>query len=158
MAGVQAGRYTAEIDDDFVVFIIGMRFNKLRKVRSWLPVFIAMPKMLRTLEQHPEKGMLGTRIMRSGRTITLVQYWRSFEHLERFARNADDPHLEAWRQFNRRVGGSGDVGIFHETFRVPAGQYEAIYGNMPVMGLAAAGRHVPVDRRRETARDRLAPA
>ena len=30
----------------------------------------------------------------------LVQYWRSYEDLERFARNPDDPHLPAWRRFN----------------------------------------------------------
>ena len=35
----------------------------------------------------------------------------------------------------------GDIGIWHETFRVRAGEYEAIYGNMPRFGLAAAGEH-----------------
>ena len=85
MTSIHKGRYTAELDGDFVVFIIGMRFNRLRKPRSWLPVFSAMPKMLQALGEHPEKGMLSSRLARSGRTITLVQYWRSFEDLERFA-------------------------------------------------------------------------
>jgi hypothetical protein len=152
---VQPGRYTAEIEGDFVVFLIGMRFNKLWKVHRWLPVFLAMPKMLAELFRHPEKGLLGARTTISGRTVTLIQYWRSFEQLEQFARDADDPHLAAWRKFNAKVGTNGDVGIYHETFRVGAGQYECIYGNMPVMGLAKASNHAPVGRRGEAARDRI---
>ena len=155
MAKVQRGRFTAEMDGDFVVFIIGMRFNKLWKVHKWFPPFVAMPKMLRELQQHPEKGLLGARMSVGGRTITVVQYWRSFEHLERFAKNPDDPHLPAWRAFNKRVGASGDVGVYHETYRVGAGQHESIFSNMPVTGLAAAGTSVAVGKRTETARDRI---
>ena len=155
MSKVQPGRFTATIEGDFVVFVIGMRFNKLWKPHKWLPVFMAMPKMLAELARHPEKGMLGARTMISGRTITVLQYWRSFEQLERFAKDKDDPHLEAWRKFNQRVGPSGDVGIFHETYKVGAGQHESVYANMPTMGLAAAGSSVPIGRRTETARDRI---
>jgi hypothetical protein len=75
---------------------------------------------------------------------TIVQYWRSFEHLEAFAKDKDDPHLEVWRQYWRRVGKSDRTGIWHETYLVPAGQYEAVYGNMPPHGLGKAGRLVPV--------------
>jgi len=73
-----------------------------------------------------------------------VQYWRSFEHLEAFARDKDDPHLEVWRNYWKRVGKSGRTGIWHETFMVKAGEYEAIYGNMPPIGLGKAGRLVTV--------------
>jgi hypothetical protein len=152
---VHPGRYTARLDGDFVVFIIGMRFNKVRAVRSWWPVFTAMPRMLAVLERHPEEGLLGSRLTRSGRTLTLIQYWRSFEYLERFARDRDDPHLEAWREFNRRVGRSGTVGIYHETFKVAAGAYECVYGNMPRFGLAAAGEHVPIGAGSDSARERI---
>lgn len=155
MAQVHPGRYTAEIDGDFVVFVIGMRINKLWKVHRWVPVARAMGPMIAELMQHPEKGLLGVRTMWAGRTITLIQYWRSFDQLERFARAADDPHLAAWRAFNAKVGTSGDVGVYHETYQVPAGAYEAVYSNMPVMGLAAAGRHLPVARRGEAARQRI---
>jgi hypothetical protein len=152
---VQPGRFTAQIDGDFVVFIIGMRINKLWKVHKWLPVARAMGPMLSTLFAHPEKGMLGASSSVSGRTVTLIQYWRSFDDLERFAKDRDDPHLEPWRRFNQRVGSSGDVGVFHETYRVGAGSYESIYANMPVMGLAKATSHVPVERKGDTARRRL---
>ena len=50
---------------------------------------------------------------------------------------------------------SGDVGIWHETYLVRAGAYEAIYGNMARIGLAAAGDHVPIARRGETAAERV---
>jgi hypothetical protein len=44
---VYRGRYTAEMPDDFVVFLIGMRLNRPWKVHKWFPVFLAMPRMLR---------------------------------------------------------------------------------------------------------------
>jgi hypothetical protein len=53
------------------------------------------------------------------------------------------------------VKASGDIGIWHETYLVPAGRHEAIYGNMPRIGLAAAGGHVPIARRGETAAERV---
>ncbi len=64
-------------------------------------------------------------------------------------------HLSAWRQFNKSIGSDGSVGIWHETYLVDPGKYEAVYGNMPVFGLAAATKHVPAVGRRETARRRL---
>ena len=152
--GIQAGRYTADIEGDFVVFMIGMRFNKPWKVHKWWPVFTAMPTMLRAIGEHPELGCLGGQAW-FGRTTILVQYWRSFEDLDRFARDRDLPHLEPWRRFNRVVGRSGDVGIWHETFRVRAGEYEAIYGNMPVFGLAKASATVPVGRKANSAAARI---
>jgi hypothetical protein len=53
------------------------------------------------------------------------------------------------------VGKSGDVGVYHETYRITPGQFESIYSNMPPMGLALAGRHVAVGPRSEAARDRM---
>ncbi|WP_311774201.1 MULTISPECIES: DUF4188 domain-containing protein [unclassified Nostoc] len=75
--------------------------------------------------------------------------------LERFARNPADAHLKTWQRFNRAIGTDGSVGILHETYLIEPGRYEAIYGNMPVFGLAATTKHVPAMDRRETARRRL---
>ena len=138
------GRHSANIEGDFVVFLIGMRINKPWKPHRWLPVFIGMPRMIRELERNPDSGFLGATpgFLASGPTV--IQYWRSFEHLERYARNPDALHLPAWRAFNKRVRGSGDVGIWHETYRVRASEYEAIYGNMPRTGLAKVAEHVPL--------------
>ncbi len=156
MSKVIPGRFTAKRDEPFVVFIIGMRVNRLLAVRKWLPTAAAMAPMLRTLYQHAEKGFLGGQQFFYRRGIGLVQYWRSFDDLEEFARNPTDPHLSAWRRFNRAVGADGSVGIWHESYLVEPGSYETVYSNMPVFGLAAATEHVPAVGRRESARRRLA--
>jgi hypothetical protein len=86
----------------------------------------------------------------------IVQYWRSFDHLEAYARSRDHAHWPAWVNFNRKIRvASGDVGIWHETYLVRAGEYEVIYGAMPRFGLAKAGRHVPIAGARQAARGRL---
>ena len=67
MAGaVHPGRFSAEIEGDFVVFLIGMRFNKPWRVRQWLPVVTAMPKMLTMLDRHPESAASATTSGRGG--------------------------------------------------------------------------------------------
>src|SRR3954452_19383307 len=104
---VFTGRYSATIDGDFVGFIIGMRINRPLRVKSWWPVFAAMPKMIRELEADPSSGFLGATqgLMTTG--PTLVQYWRSFEQLEAYARNPQAAHLPAWRAFNQAVRDNG---------------------------------------------------
>ena len=47
------------------------------------------------------------------------------------------------------------AGISHETFKVAAGDYEAIYQNMPVMGLQKAGRVLTVAEAKDSARARI---
>jgi Domain of unknown function (DUF4188) len=158
MAEVIAGRQTADLDDEVVVFIIGMRINRLRRPSAWLPAVRAMPRMLRELAADPSLGLLGVHSHWSGRVLIGVQYWRSFEHLERFARSADHEHLPAWREFNRLVRDNGDVGIFHETYRVGPGTAETFYGNMPPFGLGAAVGTVPVARRGQSAGKRMGTA
>ena len=155
MASVHKGRYTAQIEGDFVVFLIGMRFNQIFLIHKWLPVVRAMPRMLKELFQHPELGMLEARTFLSGRTLMVMQYWRSFEQLHAYAHARDKDHLPAWAEFNRRIGGNGAVGIFHESYLVPAGGYECVYANMPRFGLARAGEMVPAVGRLQTAKSRL---
>lgn len=152
MAQVAGRRMTAEVDGDFVVFLIGARFNPFRLLQSIrdLGGRRGMKHMLDYLVAHPDKGLLGYQM---GLPI-IVQYWRSFEHLEAFAKDTSDPHLAAWRNYWRRVGKSGRTGIWHETYLVRAGEYEAVYGNMPPFGLGKAGRLVPLSQS-STARNRL---
>ena len=157
MVQVVPGRYTAKMDEPFVVFMIGTRINRPFAVRKWLPTMRAMGPMLKELYEHPEKGFLEAEFFLYRWGPAILQYWRSFEDLERFARNPDDPHLPAWQRFNRSVGKDGSVGIFHETFIVERGNYKAIYSNMPVFGLAKATEHVRAVGGRETARRRLMP-
>ena len=152
---IYPGRYTADTNEDFVVFLIGMRINKFWQVRSWLAVSRAMGPMMKQLYEHPEKGFLGGENFFNGRTTRLLSYWRSFEDLERFARNPADPHLSAWQMFRKNIGDDGSVGIWHETYQVKAGQFESFYGNMPRFGLAKAFGHQPVTRGLNSARKRM---
>lgn len=157
MAEIHNGRFTADVTalgEEVVVFLIGARINKPWKIRTWWPVFAAMPKMLTYLVAHPEKGLLGYEQAFLPSPI-IVQYWRSFEDLARFARDRDDPHLEFWRQFNKRIGNSGDVGIWHEAYRVTTANLETIYTNMPPYGLAAATAVVPIRRGHDSAAARI---
>ena len=93
---------TVELEGDFVVFLIGMRITKPWKVHQWLPVFLAMPRILKELDAHPEAGCLGY----ASAGMTIIQYWRSFEHLEAYARNKDHRPWPAWVAFNKRIGAS----------------------------------------------------
>lgn len=155
MAKVMPGRFTAHTDESFVVFLIGIRINKPLAFSKWIPTAQAMGPMLQTLYKHPEKGFLGGQTFLYWPGIMTVQYWRSFEDLERFARSKEEPHLGAWRRFNQAIGSDGSVGIWHETYIVEAGRYEALYGNMPVFGFAAATSHIAATGKRETARRRM---
>src|SRR5258708_14899124 len=82
MPQVLAERVTASIDRDIVVFLIGMRINRLWKIHKWLPVALAMPRMVRELYADPSSGFLGAHAW-FGITTVMLQYWRSFDHLER---------------------------------------------------------------------------
>ena len=134
-------RTAARIEGDFVVFLIGMRVNRLHRPDKWMPVAAAMGRMLPELFRQPELGLLGSRTRWGGRNLDLIQYWRSFEHLHAYARARDAEHLPAWRAYNRAVRGNDAVGVWHETFLVRAGEYEAVYRSMPPYGLAAAADH-----------------
>jgi hypothetical protein len=154
MPQVLAERVTASIDSDIVVFLIGMRINRLWKIHKWLPVTLAMPRMIRELYADPSSGFLGAHAW-FGITTVMLQYWRSFDHLERYAKDRSQQHLPAWVAFNRAVGSSGDVGIWHETYRIRPGEYECIYNNMPAFGLAKATKVVPASGYRDSAAGRM---
>lgn len=156
MSAVLPGRYTVATGrDSVVVFLIGMRINQPWRVTAWGPVFAAMPRMLTRLAKDPEFGMLGFHNW-FGRTTVLTSYWRSAEDVQRFASDPDAPHAAAWRAFNRRVGTSGSVGIWHELYTVRRGDFECVYNNMPRFGLGKALEHVPVGPGSRSSRQRMA--
>jgi len=106
------------------------------------------------------------------RATIALQYWKSFAHLDRFARDPARAHRPAWAAFNRAVASNGAVGIWHTQrcgncsfgkrwdgrhgdLSVRTGDYECIYNNMPLFGLARATRAVPAQGRRQAARGRM---
>ena len=82
--------------------------------------------------------------------------WRSFDHLEAYAKSREHAHLPAWSKFNKAVKNSrGDVGIWHETYLVRAGDYETLYSGMPEFGLGKASTLVLAEGSKDAARSRI---
>jgi hypothetical protein len=157
MVEVHRGKMTAEIEGEFVVLIIGARLHHFWMIHRWVPVALAMKRMLRELEAHPETGFLGYEVWGIFRPV-LVQYWRSFDALEAYARAKERHHLPAWVEYNRKIQANAAIGIWHETYRIAPGAHECIYTNMPAIGLGRASKLAPVGARGESARERLATA
>lgn len=147
------GRMTHEHDDAIGMFLIGMRFNQWWRIDQWFPTFVAMPRMLSELYrakaaaergEGEDLGFLGARTLVGGLGVTVVQYWRSTEDIYRYAGSPEHAHRPAWTAFNARARtAAGAVGIWHETYAVPAGGHESVYVGCPPMGLAAATSAVP---------------
>lgn len=154
-AAINEGRWTAEHEGDLVVFIIGAKVRNPIRAMKALPVLGRMRRMLGELASDPRSGLLGYQ-RHGGPFGVIVQYWRSFEDLERYARDPEHTHAGAWRDWYR-LGHSDNrsVGIWHETYRVRPGEFEAVYGNMPSIGLGKATSVRPVGRATADARARL---
>lgn len=158
---VNPHRVCADFQDDLVIFLIGMRINQFYAIHRWWPVARAMPAMLQELRQQPELGFLHAE-MWFGRTIILLQYWRSMEDLLAYAHSREAQHLPAWQRFNQASASQKNrtsVGIWHETYQVKQADFESIYVNMPLFGLArAAGGVLPATGRHAHAAGRLRSA
>ncbi|AJE82063.1 hypothetical protein SLNWT_1687 [Streptomyces albus] len=152
------GRAVAAAEGEVVVLLIGMRINHFWAVHHWLPVFLAMPRMLRELSRDKERGLLGhTLLSGSPRTYYVVQYWESREKLYAYAKAPDMFHRAAWARLNRKEKKARQhVGLWHESYLVPEGGYENIYFDMPPYGLAKAKGVLPVEARGRSAAARLA--
>lgn len=157
MSTVLAERRTDTHEGPIVVLLIGLRVNRWWKPWVWLPVAMAMGKMLAELGADPEAGLLGYETW-PGRTTLMVQYWRSHEQLQAYAHARSRAHVPAWARYAREVGDSGDVGVWHETYVVPAGGHESVYANMPAFGLGRAVGSTPATGRRHGALGRMEAA
>ncbi|MET7689795.1 DUF4188 domain-containing protein [Streptomyces sp. NPDC005483] len=157
---VVAGRTTASTEGDVVVLLIGMRVNHFWAVHQWIPVLLAMPRMLRELAKAPERGLLSHVLLTaSPRTYYVVQYWESKEKLYAYAHSPEMLHHGVWAIINRKEKAGKvrqHVGLWHEAYVVPQGSHESIYVDMPAFGLAAAHGQVPVAARGRYAKERFA--
>ena len=78
----QQGRWTADLDGDFVVFLIGATVHDPAVATEASELLMSMVNMLDELEADPSKGLLGyTSHGEPGKGV-IVQYWRSFDELE----------------------------------------------------------------------------
>merc|ERR1712166_1014048 len=151
------GRLTAKPEGPFVLFLIGFSVTSPAAVfslRFWqmLPLMSAMLTMLRELKDKPELGLLhveqpslpGLFDLLAGKPALIVQYWRSSEHLIKFARNPNTTHWGPWVEYQKKSkalvenGSSTPFGVWHETYLVEPGKFEAIYNSVPE-GFGAMG-------------------
>ena len=155
MSRVSSGRMTHRYEGELVVFHIGMQINKPWRPDLWLPVFAAMPRMLRELSMDPDSGLLGYALLMGRGGPYVVQYWSSAHKLYAYASDPAAEHRPAWTRFNRAARKApGAVGIWHETFIVESA--ETLYGSTRPMGLAGATEVVPIVSRHDRAQARMA--
>ncbi|WP_433272745.1 DUF4188 domain-containing protein [Actinosynnema sp. CS-041913] len=149
------GRVTHEYDGELVVFHIGMTFNQWWRPDLYLPVFFAMPAMIRELADDPDSGMLGYEFLFNRRGPFAVQYWSSIDKLYDYASAGSLKHRPAWTKFNAMARKHPKaVGVWHETFLVE--RAESMFVGTPAMALPKATKIVPVDKNSHRARTRLA--
>ncbi|MFD0776807.1 DUF4188 domain-containing protein, partial [Streptomonospora algeriensis] len=162
MADTRIARTTTEPRESLTVFLLGARVNALLKPRGWVWVARAFNSMAAELQAAPGLGLLHSRTLPSVRGVTVIQYWESTEALLRYAHG--ETHSQAWRRFYRQGGDT--VGLWHETYEVGLPQtdaaasraeetragagvrhgYEAVYANVPAMGLGRALGTRPIGR------------
>ena len=112
---------------DLVVVYLGYRTTTWRSLKA----LFGIGRGLRAMATDKPDGLLAHEPVLFGLNhIGMRQYWRDLESLEAFTRS--DPHKGWWREFGRDPGGAG---FWHETYR-RAGGMEAIYPNIPPLGLA----------------------
>jgi hypothetical protein len=85
-------------------------------------------EMVEALERARDEGLLLNRPLMSPEGPLLMQYWRTYDDLDRWARK--QPHSRWWRWLMEHAGKG--VGFYHEIYRAKAA--EAIYeeGTRPV--------------------------
>ena len=150
---MKTDKATVQNEKDVVVFIIGMKIHKFFYVHQWIPIAKAMGTMLKELYQNKNHGFQNGELHLNWKGITVIQYWDGFEQLETFAH--EELHRGIWKEYYQKADMQKVVGIFHETYIVPAKNYEAIYVNMPEFGLGKARSLESIDQKKKSSRQRL---
>lgn len=124
-----------------VVFHLGVRSN--HPLGLFAPGMKGLGEnfsaMLADMRADPVKsGLLGTsRWLKGedsgGNEIVTVFYLRDYDALHRFAYG--EVHMAGVKYWNRIVGGAPHLAIYHETYVVPRGHWEAVYINSKPTGL-----------------------
>lgn len=139
--------------EELCLIRLGLIVHKLRA----LPFAARMGRAIGT--SAAEAIASGAGLLRSepfrvdGRHFGVLQYWASYESLERWSHRP--PHSDWWREALERMRKRGDFGIYHETFLVPRSGVESIYLGCPPVGISAFGRTGESVGTMTTSRDRL---
>lgn len=137
--------YSARCDGDFVVFMIGIRPNGANPfTKTFKEVANAFRSMVAELEADPKWGYMGGDVYVGANTrkstIMTVQYWRNYEALQKWTHTRMGIHVKTMMDYMKTDRFEGLNGIWHETYKVRDGEYEAIYAHMPPIGLALASQ------------------
>jgi len=159
MSARNATRMMADIEGEFLVFVVELRVYQLWRFWKWYPTVKAMGAMLTELMKTPEFGLLSFEYWFAFRRQLFLMYWRSYEHMHDWVLNKDATHIAGWKMLNQLMKESPNVlGFWHESYVVQPDQFEAFYRNVPAVGLGQAGTLVPLEGRATTAAARLRAA
>ncbi len=137
MTDIIQGRKTVHNQQELVVLLIGARINKWWLLPLALPILAKMRSMQRELLADPASGLLAIQSFGS----VDVMYFRSAEDVTRYANDRKQTHQPTAKRFFQKLFQNQAVGVWHETFVVPAGNYESVYLNMPRHGM---GQFMPL--------------
>lgn len=156
MSGRNEARLMADIEGEFLVFVVELRIYQWWRFWKWLPVVRAMGGMLTELMKKPELGLLNFEYWFAFRRQVFLMYWRSYEHMHDWVLDKGATHMAGWKMLNQLMKDSPKVlGFWHESYVIQPHQYEAFYRNVPTVGLGQAGTLVPLQGRATTAAARL---
>ncbi|NWF68636.1 MAG: DUF4188 domain-containing protein [Chloroflexi bacterium] len=159
MTAVIREKYTVQLDEARILFLVGGHANNVFAFWDWFWVARAFLNLIRYLRKHPDTGFLSghlyLRVFPFG--MMLQSYWRSFDDLEHFARAKNQPHLQAWTRYMQHTMKHGHMAIWHETYHIEPGKFEAVYGNSAPYGLAKNATVVLTHGRQHNARGRMNP-
>ena len=149
-------RMMADVEGEFLVFVVELRIHQWWRFRKWYPIVTAMSRMLTELIEKPEFGLLNFEYWFAFRRQLFLMYWRSYEQMHDWVLNKDAAHIAGWKQLNQLMKDHPNVlGFWHESYVVQPYQYEAFYRNVPTVGLGHAGTLVPLKGRATTSAARL---
>ena len=159
MADLNKSRMTADIEGEFLVFVIELQIHKWWKYRKWYPAVQGMTDMLKELMEKPEYGLLHFEYWFAFRRQLFLMYWRSYEHMHDWSLNKKATHIHGWKVLNQIMKDDPDmIGFWHESYIVQPYQYESFYRNVPSVGLGKAGQLNPLQGRMTTGAARLREA
>ncbi|CAM1508230.1 Fc.00g050780.m01.CDS01 [Cosmosporella sp. VM-42] len=139
---------TSPASQPIVLFNLGVQWNHpLGLLAPGVPElakqFMAMNKDLKA--RREELGLLGLSTWRgderlSNNTLVTTYYFKDVESIHRFAH--EPLHRQAWDNFGPNK--YSHIGIFHETFCVPAKAWETVYVNCSPILMGRAAEKVKV--------------
>jgi hypothetical protein len=157
-------RVTHAYEGPLAVFLIGLRVHQPWRLKVVGTAVRAMPRMIVELEKNKAAaargeaeslGYLGSRSTVHGLGTTMIQWWRGVDDIYAYANATPLEHRPAWLAFYTAARSAPEaVTIWHETYAVSAA--ESVYAGPAPFGLASIAGTVPVRRRGDTARERLA--